>query len=111
MPNIISSETLTVDPDAKKLPDLEADGFRVLKPVELEGIKLRELFIHDEDNDMEAWYLSQGGQFIRHVGKPDARWMHMSDDEAWFIIQDYLDDETLSRLQDAGFFKDSTPAP
>jgi hypothetical protein len=111
MPNIISSETLIVDTAAKTLPSVDDEGFRVLNPTELEGVTLRELLVHEEDNDLEAWYLSEGGQFIRNVGKPHSRWMHMSSDEAWFIIQDLVDDETLERLRGAGLFTDANPIP
>ncbi|MTH95263.1 hypothetical protein [Roseibium sp. RKSG952] len=111
MVTIISSENLAVDTAAKTLPGVDNEGCRVLNPTELEGVTLRELLIHEEDNDLEAWYLSEGGQFIRNVGKPHSRWMHMSTDEAWFIIGDIVDDETLERLQGVGFFTDASPAP
>lgn len=109
MHKIITSDSFDVNPAAKTLPDADAEGFRVLAPTDLDGITLREIFVHEEDNDYEAWYLSEGGQFFRNVGKPDRRWMLMSESETMFLVEDVLPDDVHEKLRGAGFFKTAAP--
>lgn len=61
----------------------------------------------DEDNDVERWYFTRGGQFIRETGDGGGRFYHKTPAEALEYLEDFAAEEVLDELRRAGAFRDA----
>jgi hypothetical protein len=57
-----------------------------------------------QDNDMERWMLTEGGQFLRQTGKA----LYVTDAEyALDFLAGFCDDRVMEQLVSANAFKDA----
>ena len=61
----------------------------------------------EEDNDVEKWYLTRGGQFIRETGDGGGRFYYKTPEEALEYLTGFAAEEALEDLRAAGAFRDA----
>lgn len=61
----------------------------------------------DEDNDVERWYFTRGGQFLRETGDGGGRFYYKTPAEALEYLTGFAADEVLEELHAAGAFRDA----
>jgi len=98
-----------IDADA---PTLEADYQLLALQDVLEILPgHQEFMLIATDNDAERWSLTAAGQFLRQTGTDLDRYYVVPADEAFYMLEGTLPDETIIALRNAGAFNDITAAP
>ena len=99
----------TVDAAAPRM----SEDYELLSRVEvasiLEGAQL--ICESVEDDDVERWLLTRGGQFVRNTGEDANRFYVVPPEEAWDYLNDWCDDDVLAEVRATGAFGEAAPAP
>lgn len=65
-----------------------------------------------EDNDLERWFLTMGGQFIRETGMGGGRYYVIPADEAEQMLTSLgVEDHAMAGLRESGAFNQPAPSP
>jgi hypothetical protein len=87
-----------IDPQAEKLPeDQERKTYSQVKPI-LKGAQ--PVYESIQDNDMERWLLTLGGQFLRQTGIDGGRYFVVPPAEAYDFIRGFASDEVLEAVSE-----------
>ncbi len=98
----------SVDPSA---PRMEAD-YELRPRWEVANIMEGAQLICEsvEDNDVERWLLTRGGQFVRNTGEDGDRFYVVPPVDAWLHLDGWCEDDVLADVKATGAFEDATPS-
>ena len=88
-----------IDPNAAKMPD---DYERLTREQVAPLLKGSQFICESiQDNDMERWALSQGGQFVRQTGLEGTRFYVVPPAEAYDTLNGWVEERVMDDLRAA----------